>query len=701
LQQSSPFGNQWPMATGGPDIQEGRQRLVTPGSVAGLVVLLAVLLPVRFARARIAASIWCDEIYSLLLSAKPLARMVDLTAFDAHPPLYYFLLHSWLKLGSLLGAEGILWARSMGIVAWAIAVCIGWFGGRYLLGRNGGVLFAVMLAISPQLSFAAKDLRNYMPAMTAILACHVLLLVLYRQKCEGSLTARRAAVLWGVYALSASVALWLHLLCSLVIFLLGLLWIWMSWEKGALRHPFFRLGLVAQVIAALGFVPWLLVLPDQLEYIHDLGTSWMSKPTGMNFLFVFLYWLPHGRLSAPDQLLQIAPFRAMALLQLLPAALGVVAVLRLRGQAATRELALHATAGLLIPFVFVCILWGLAWFDLARGFEGARYPALALPIWTMGLCAAAILGTRSWRWPAVWPWVLAYPWVTLGLAGEHVGFAADEGRAASFAATQREAVEFSGEDPIYVAPSLLLPCARDLFPGASFSPIEQLGDLGADTGRVRILFCEDWMHIQDTSIVLMNSMIKTGKLADSNTVLGIPSSSDNPILRVRSIEGNLKLETIRRMAKGDVVRTQPEFSRAISVALPEKQYTTDGYQTIEVTSEFLPLRWTRTPEVRIRFDRPIPKGRYNLFLSCYRQPCPSETVEMTFRFEGSSRVYRTSPGSGAMAIQVPFEAEATLDEPVLHVTHPVWQPRECIEGSTDPRRLGFYFGHAWIEGPAP
>ncbi|KFI54728.1 membrane protein of unknown function [Bifidobacterium callitrichos DSM 23973] len=43
-------------------------------------------------------SLWFDEQYSLILASKPVPELIRLTAVDAHPPLYYLMLKSWMPL---------------------------------------------------------------------------------------------------------------------------------------------------------------------------------------------------------------------------------------------------------------------------------------------------------------------------------------------------------------------------------------------------------------------------------------------------------------------------------------------------------------------------------------------------------------------------------------------------------------------------
>ena len=44
------------------------------------------------------ANVWWDEAYSVWLARMPLADVLRITAADVHPPLYYALLHGWIRL---------------------------------------------------------------------------------------------------------------------------------------------------------------------------------------------------------------------------------------------------------------------------------------------------------------------------------------------------------------------------------------------------------------------------------------------------------------------------------------------------------------------------------------------------------------------------------------------------------------------------
>lgn len=136
---------------------------------------MAALSPLLLWRASLETSFWIDETYSVLLTTYPVAKLVELTAADAHPPLYYLALKAWIKVGRLLGLEvGVLWARLLNVLAWLASIAAIWWGGRRLLGAEIGTLLAVAIAGSAVSGLVARDLRSYafgVPALTLALLC--------------------------------------------------------------------------------------------------------------------------------------------------------------------------------------------------------------------------------------------------------------------------------------------------------------------------------------------------------------------------------------------------------------------------------------------------------------------------------------------------------------------------------------------------
>src|SRR5436189_269824 len=68
-------------------------RLATPGVLVALIAISA------FARTRIITTgYWIDEGISVGISSHPLSKIPQLLREDGSPPLYYVLLHGWIRL---------------------------------------------------------------------------------------------------------------------------------------------------------------------------------------------------------------------------------------------------------------------------------------------------------------------------------------------------------------------------------------------------------------------------------------------------------------------------------------------------------------------------------------------------------------------------------------------------------------------------
>ena len=111
-------------------------------------------------------SIWLDEAWSWRAARLSLPDMVDWTAQDKHPPLYYGVLHLWTNLFG--DSEAMLRAPSAIASAAAVVLLasVGWRRGGPLLGLLAGTL----LALNPTHVEFAQEARMYALAGTLALA---------------------------------------------------------------------------------------------------------------------------------------------------------------------------------------------------------------------------------------------------------------------------------------------------------------------------------------------------------------------------------------------------------------------------------------------------------------------------------------------------------------------------------------------------
>ncbi|MCC6547967.1 hypothetical protein IT570_12445 [Candidatus Sumerlaeota bacterium] len=658
------------------------------------VCVVAATLPFTLVRAMNPWTLWIDELFSLLMAHKGVGEIIDLTAFDAHPPLYYFILKFWIWLGRLGGGESLLWVRLPNIAVGVFLVFLGWHGTRKLLGRTGAATLTLLLAINPNLMFAQVDLRNYMMASTAIMTCLIAMLNAFRWERE-KVSATWQLALWVVYTGCAALAMWLHLLSAIAMFCLGLLWIAMMLVAGW-RSRFARQGFVAHVLAVASFVPWLFHLHMQLEYLQGINVWWMSPPTGQNLFAVFTLWFPYGRRGSVSDTWASPWLVMMSMATIAPVLLAAARVLFSELYFRRRAL-LCAVAGLAVSVMYVVALFWLAACGVAQVFDGARYTLIALPVYLFGISAAAAIVAEQRQSASVAAMAACAGWLVMAAGGTSRQWAKDEKTATAV----RELI--AGKDAqhagkqAYIAPVELIPYMRHYFDPMKTVPITELKNLSDDEEELQLLLSTQWINVQSPSILLLTKMIETGRMADEYHSVPVGGSATFATHSLFTFRGHLKHEAFRNAAAGTVSRTEEYFTNAVSLAFPEQQYMSDGYQGIEVTNEAAPMRWTRESMVRMRFDRAIAPGRYLLKLGLYRQPYPTETVTMQFQVEGEPTKYEAVARDGASTLEVPIDVEKPHEQLIMAVTHPIWQPAKMIKDAKDRRSLGFYFQHAIIE----
>jgi len=105
-------------------------------------------------------SLWRDEAFSYFLAKKNILKIIFLTAKDFNPPLYYLMLHFWIKI---FGSSEIA-LRSLSLIFyWATIYFIFLFLTEIFKIKNKLFLFLtlILLIINPLLTYYAFEARMY------------------------------------------------------------------------------------------------------------------------------------------------------------------------------------------------------------------------------------------------------------------------------------------------------------------------------------------------------------------------------------------------------------------------------------------------------------------------------------------------------------------------------------------------------------
>lgn len=194
-------------------------------------------------------SLWYDETVSVLLAKKSLTALTAHTAGDIHPPLYYYLLHFWIRLTGSSEFSLAFLSLAFGL----LLIPLLFYLGRRLYGVKVGLLGALLLALSPFNLWYSQEVRMY--TLGAFLGLISLLLSLCLIESQGRLQRRY----WVGYILASALGLYTlyyfaFLLLAQNLVVIG--WWLVRWAKGKRRFSLLP-WLSSQVGTLLLYLPWL------------------------------------------------------------------------------------------------------------------------------------------------------------------------------------------------------------------------------------------------------------------------------------------------------------------------------------------------------------------------------------------------------------------------------------------------------------
>lgn len=251
--------------------------------------------------------LWLDEAFSVWIARQPLVDMLSWMArIDQHPPLYYLLLHFWMRMGTDAGT-----IRALSALAGVLNIPVLYLLGRHLAGRRVGLLAASILAVSPFHVRFAQEARMYtwlnLNVSLATLALVRLLAdarstrlrIGYQvvQLCQGwrnredertplrsHIRAIETDLAWAAYVACTAAALLTHHVAFLFLLATNLFIFGLAWRRrsrpGSARQPgpiLLRNWLIAQAGILVLWSPWLKASLTQVTGVYR--EFWLPPPT--------------------------------------------------------------------------------------------------------------------------------------------------------------------------------------------------------------------------------------------------------------------------------------------------------------------------------------------------------------------------------------------------------------------------------------
>jgi len=301
-------------------------------------------------------SFWLDEGGSIRGASKPVVKLVAEVAADVHPPFYYLLLRSWIiAFGSSESS-----ARALSALFGVLTILAAFKVGAALFSRRAGHIAALIVAVSPYLIYYSQEARCY--ALLGLLTTASVWLALE------IFSGKRLAAELGLLLVNV-IMLYTHVYGILFFALVNLIYFALLLFSKSESLPGPARWIAFQAIAAALFLPWTMVLADQVQRVHE--GFWIPAPHPWIIRKTFMAFAGH---------------KALYYIFLALAILGVISFKRVRGELRGRDIVgsleeisfetkarAPAAALVLIAWILFPILAPLAYSKLAVPIYHIKY----------------------------------------------------------------------------------------------------------------------------------------------------------------------------------------------------------------------------------------------------------------------------------------------------------------------------------------
>ena len=281
----------------------GSAPLTGPSAWIGVGLFSVVLVIGVWLRFATTSLLWLDEALSVNIAKLPVGDIPGALKRDGAPPLYYVMLHYWIRV---FGNSDVAVRMLSG--ACSVFALVGlFFLVRRIWGRETAFIATGILAASAFASYYATEARMYALVMLLVVVLGWALMALVDRP-----TVLRALLLGVVAAALLYTHYW-------SIFLFGAVgsWLILMVIRGGSARRAGLFGLAGLAAAAVAFVPWLPIFSFQSAHT---GTPWAKTPDLQIILTGILHFYDN------QGALPTAAGPSLSLLELYTVALVVLAV---------------------------------------------------------------------------------------------------------------------------------------------------------------------------------------------------------------------------------------------------------------------------------------------------------------------------------------------------------------------------------------
>jgi mannosyltransferase len=232
-----------------------------------------------------AQSLWYDELVSASLSRLDLPNLLLSLKADFHPPLYFILLHGWVKIygNSEIGL------RSMSFVFGCLTIPMLYFVTKELFNPLTGLLSALLLSLSSFHIYFSQETRSYsLIGLLALISIYFFTMIIKQGNQKKYVVGLIIANVFLLYT---------HATTIFIIFTQNVIWLIIKlFNKNSAKYLQWAFY---QILPLLLFIPWLLIEMNQFKVfqgsdvlavpdIYGLANTFYLYSGSFFLLFVFL-----------------------------------------------------------------------------------------------------------------------------------------------------------------------------------------------------------------------------------------------------------------------------------------------------------------------------------------------------------------------------------------------------------------------------
>ena len=240
--------------------------------------VLSILILLIFIFTAINQSIWIDEVYSLNIVKNSFSVMIDTTAGDVHPPLYYAILKSVLKLFSVLGISfsEIIVGKFVSLIPLILLLIFSTIKLRRELGWLVTGIFSIAIVTMPQMMAYGIEIRMYSWAMFFVTMSFFYAYTITKYNIDSNNTKKlnkKRLLNWGLLTIFAVLGAYTHyfvVISIAVVYFMLLVWLFFKNKKEI------KFYLISVIMCILLYLPWIFIVIDQFTRFG--GTLWWIPP---------------------------------------------------------------------------------------------------------------------------------------------------------------------------------------------------------------------------------------------------------------------------------------------------------------------------------------------------------------------------------------------------------------------------------------